>query len=457
MRMHFLKRLLISFLLFFLFNGFSVDALEKNTMGGDIQGRVDQYLQQLAEEKRFSGTVLIAKKGEILFQKGYGMANYELNVENTTDTKFQVGSITKQFTALAIMQLAEKGELDVQDPISKYFPDYPNGEKITIHHLLTHRSGIWDYMHDIDFLSNAKRTWSPQEIVSLFQGKPFSFPPGQKNEYSNSNYVLLGLIIEKLSGMSYEEYISKNILQPSNMHDSGYGDNKKILQNRASGYIMNMEQIENAPFMDPSYVYAAGAMYATAQDLYRWDQMLYTEELLSKIYLDRMFVPDQGGYGYGWKIREWNGYQHIYHDGEYSGFSSQISRFPEQQTVIITLSNFYHAPVSEINTNLAEILLGKEPQKKEKREAKIAPQLYQEYIGKYRFSIGVLEIMEKDGKLYAKIGRENLSLRLLPQDEKTFLVEGTGAKLVFVKEPSGKTSEVIGYLNGKKLMGKKIL
>lgn len=133
-------------------------------MGGDIQGRVDQYLQQLAEEKRFSGTVLIAKKGEILFQKGYGMANYELNVENTTDTKFQVGSITKQFTALAIMQLAEKGELDVQDPISKYFPDYPNGEKITIHHLLTHRSGIWDYMHDIDFLAHAKRSWSPQEI-----------------------------------------------------------------------------------------------------------------------------------------------------------------------------------------------------------------------------------------------------------------------------------------------------
>jgi len=454
--MCFLKKILVSCLLFFLFNGFSAYALEKNTAEEDIQSRIDGYLQQLTEEKKFSGTVLIAKEGKILFQKGYGMANYEFNVGNTPDTKFQVGSITKQFTAMAILQLAEKGALDIQDPVSKYFPEYPNGEKITIHHLLTHRSGIWDYTHDIDFLAHAKRSWSPQEIVSLFQGKPFSFPPGQKNEYSNSNYVLLGLIIEKVSGMPYEEYLSKNILQPSNMHDSGYGDNKKILQKRASGYIMNMEQIENAPFMDPSYVYAAGAMYATVQDLYRWDQMLYTEKLLSKAYLDRMFTPDPGGYGYGWKIKKWNGYQHIYHDGEYSGFASQISRFPEQQAVIITLSNFYHAPVDEINTKLAEILFGKESQKSKKKEIELEPQLYQEYIGKYQFSIGVLEIIEKNGKLYAKIQGENLNLRLVPQNEKTFLVEGTGARLVFVKDSSGKASEVIGYLNGKKLIGKKI-
>ncbi len=450
--MKFFREISILMVLFFFLNSFTVYGLERNLKEKEIQNKADQYLQKLTEEKRFSGAILIAKEGKIILNKGYGIANHELDVKNTPKTKFQIGSITKQFTSMAIMQLAEKGLLNIKDPISKYIPQYPEGEKITIHHLLTHSSGIWDYTHDLNFFTKAAGRFSPEEIILMFKDKPLLFAPGEKSEYSNSNYVLLGFIIEKLSDMTYEEYVSKNILNKIKMHDSGYGNNKRIIQNRASGYIINMDQLENAPFMNSSYVYASGDMYSTVEDLYLWDQALYTTKLLSKEYLDKMFTPNQNGYGYGWKIHD---KKYIYHDGIYSGFSSQISRFIEDKATIIVLSNCFNTPVNEISRDLSYIIFGKGFPKIKKREVRIKPDLCQEYAGEYRFPIGSIEVIENCGNLYIKPKEYDLAFEILPKDEQSFIIEGIGIKVVFVRTENGKISELISYINGKKLVGKK--
>jgi len=212
----------------------------------DIEAKVDGYISPYLKIGNFSGSILIAKEGRILLSKGYGMANLEHDVPNTPQTIFRLGSVTKQFTSMAIMQLQEKQLLNVDDPIAKYLPTYPNGEEITIHHLLTHTSGVPDFTSFPDYEKTMMLPSPVEKTIERFKDKPLEFTPGEKFKYSNSGYILLGYIIEKVSGKSYEEFLKENIFQPLNMMNTGYDHHHTLLKHRASGYSIGGGGLTNA-------------------------------------------------------------------------------------------------------------------------------------------------------------------------------------------------------------------
>lgn len=367
----------------------------------------DRYLQACHDVNNFYGAALIGKNGKVLFEHGYGMADIELNVPNTPEMKFQIGSITKQFTATAIMQLAERGLLSVDDPITKYLTDYPSPywDKITIHNLLTHTSGIPSYTNMPDAMSRRALKISLKDLIALFQNMPLNFEPGTQYSYSNSGYVLLGAIIENVSGMSYEDYLRKNIFDPLGMENSGYCHRDIILKNRACGYAENDDgQLINAEFVHMSTPFSAGALYSTVEDMFIWDQALYTDKILSKASLERMFTPFLDNYGYGWVITEVNGHKLISHGGGIDGFSTSFQRWVDDSTCIVVFSNNENAQPDQIALTLAAIMAG-EPYEipVKKTPIAMAPDQIKEYAGAFKIDDNVYRMITyEEGQLYSQ-------------------------------------------------------
>lgn len=323
-----------------------------------ISAEIDDYIKAYESKGWFSGSALVAKSGEILLDKGYGMANYELGVLNTSDTRFHLGSVTKQFTAMAVMQLQEKGKLSTEDNLAKYIPDYPNGKKITIHQLLTHTSGIPDYINDDKTFEDISRLYHPLDyIIGRFKNKPLEFQPGTKYDYSNSGYVLLCYIIESVSKMKYQDYLSTYIFKLLGMNNTGYDDLKPLVKKRAQGYTIIDGKLYNVEYFDRSNLEGADGLFSTTGDLYKWDRALYTDKLVTKETLNKIFTPYPPAkkYGYGWVT---DGVK-MYHTGRMDGFYTCISRDIKNDYVIILLSNLQQAPVVNMNNDLEAILSGK--------------------------------------------------------------------------------------------------
>ncbi len=241
-------------------------------------------MRQYVENRQFNGTVLVAENGKVIVKKGYGLANMEWNIPNTPDTKFRLGSVTKQFTAFLILQLVDQGKLKVSEKITTYLPDYPKatGDKITVHHLLTHTSGIPNYTNFPRFFETMSRDpYAPEAFVKKFSDLPLDFEPGSNFSYSNSGYFLLGVLIEKVTGKPYATVLQEAILTPAQLKDTGYDLPGPILPKRAAAYEKRGSGYVNAPYLDMTIPYAAGSLYSTVEDLYRWDQLLYTDKLLS--------------------------------------------------------------------------------------------------------------------------------------------------------------------------------
>jgi len=339
-----------------------------NCRAQEVTSEIDKYLNTAVESGKFSGSILIARNGKVLLSKGYGMANRELNVPNTPQMKFRIGSLSKQFTAMAIMILQERGKLSVQDSVCKYVPDCPRGwAEITIHHLLTHTSGIQELLSFPDFRQTMALPSPVAQTVERFKNKPLDFKPGTKFKYSNSGYVLLGYIIERVSGQSYEAYLKENIFEPLKMSNSGSDHNDLIIENRAAGYTKRDGVIINAPYIDMSIPTGGGSLYSTVEDLFLWDQALYTEKLITRKSLDVMFTPyttaDWGdGAAYGWFIGK-NKSNHKYMGflGGINGFAAQIMRYPDEKLLVVVLSNFSFAPVTDIESDLADIVFSNKP------------------------------------------------------------------------------------------------
>lgn len=327
-----------------------------------VISEIDQTLQRLAQQGLFSGSVLIARQGQILLSKGYGLADRAQELPNTPQTRFRIGSLTKQFTAMAILILESQGKLSVADPICNYLADCPESWKsITIHHLLTHTSGIPSFT-ELPGYSNTYGTPSPSpQTIARFRDLPLDFQPGKGWRYSNSGYILLGSIIEQVSGQSYEEFLQEYIFTPLELQDTGYDHNSSSL---AIGYV---DQYSSMPanYIDMSIPYAAGALYSTVEDLYTWEQSLSTEQLVPQKYLDEMFAPQAAiegsegmSYGYGWSIRLDAGQPYMGHTGSIQGFSSIITRHPEEQLTIILLSNQENSNVGFLREVIFKKLLG---------------------------------------------------------------------------------------------------
>ena len=330
----------------------------------DIVSQADTYLSKLTKARLFSGSALIARNGKVLVNRGYGEADHEKHLLNMARTKFRIASLTKQFTAMAILILQSQGKLNVHDRICTYLSECPNPwQNITLHHLLTHTSGIPDFGSFPDYLTTQGLPSSPTQTIARFKDKPLDFQPGKKFSYSNSGYVVLGAIIERASGATYEAFLRDNIFVPLQMVNSGYDHNNGDL---AVGY--RDQTSAPADFVDMSIPYAAGGLYSTVEDLYRWDQALYTDKPIPKNLRDMMFTPfaltsDRSGlrygYGYGWGIGEEDNHLLVSHEGGINGFHSVIARYPNDKTVIIILGNRQDMNLFEIRTQIAKIVFGK--------------------------------------------------------------------------------------------------
>lgn len=342
-------------------------------IGQSKNQEIEELINKYHEYGKFNGSALVAEQGKIVYQKGHGMANMEWDIENSTDTKHRLGSISKQFTAMLILQLAAEGKIDLQAPIDNYIPDYPNGHEtpITTHHLLTHTAGVPNYTAFPGFFKNDSRDpYTPDQFLDVFKDKQLDFAPGEKFSYSNSGYFLLGVLIEKVSGKSYETMLHDNIFEPLAMTGSGYDHHKDILKNRATGYEKFGDGFINSNYLDMSIPYAAGSVYSTVEDLYKWDQALYTNKMLSKEHMELYFKPQVNAWGnfsyaYGWGV----GYDKIgtskdsiytiSHGGGINGFNTNISRAPSDKSLVVLLNNTGGAPLNEMTQSIRAILKDK--------------------------------------------------------------------------------------------------
>ena len=337
--------------------------------------KIDALLKQYVANRQFNGSILVADKGKVVIKKGYGLANMEWNIANTPTTKFRLGSITKQFTAMLTMQLVEQGKLKLDGNVTDYLPDYPKatGGKITIHHLLTHTSGIPNYTDFPKFFETLSRDpYTPAAFVPKFSGMPLNFEPGSKFSYSNSGYFLLGVIIEKVTGKPYAEVLQEKILTPLDLKDTGYDLPGPIIPKRASGYEKRGSGYVNTPYLDMSIPYAAGSLYSTVEDLYTWSQALDTDALLSEKGKEALFTPFRDHYAYGWNVMNVaigelkDSVQLIEHGGGINGFNTLISRIPADERFVVLLNNTGGAPLGGIRKNILNILYNQavEPPKK---------------------------------------------------------------------------------------------
>jgi len=305
--------------------------------------KIDKVLNSLTGREAFTGAVLVARNGEVLLSQGYGLADLDNNLPNTPQTKYRLGSITKQFTAMAILMLQAQDKLNVQDPICRYISVCPTmWQDITIHHLLNHTSGIPNFTDFRDYQATKATPSPPEQTIARFKDKPLDFPPGEQWSYSNSGYIVLGYIIEQASGLPYEAFLQQYIFEPLQMKDTGYDHNDGSL---AIGYRGAHGPWREADYIDMTIPYAAGGLYSTVEDLYRWDQALYTEQLVSKDLVDLMFTPHAKmpiadlSYGYGWAVGKMNNHQVVGHGGGIEGFATEIRRYIDEKVTIIVLSN----------------------------------------------------------------------------------------------------------------------
>jgi D-alanyl-D-alanine carboxypeptidase len=411
------------------------------------QALIEPYLQATL----FSGSVLVARDGQPVFRQSFGFADREWNVPNTPDTKFRIGSITKQFTATAILQLAEQGKLSIDDPVSKYYANAPPAwAKITIRHLLTHSSGIPSYTDLPNFFdAEARLKHSPEEIIKLTRDKPLQFEPGSSFAYDNSGYILLGYIIEKVSGQAYADYVQTHIFDPLGMHDSGYDSGERITARRASGYASGPGGWTNAPFVDMSVPYAAGSLYSTVNDLLIWDQALYAGKPLKPASLQQMFTDYGHQYGFGWVIDTQFGHQRVWHNGGISGFVSSLQRYPKDGLTLVVLSNFMDAPADRIATQLAGLCLGAQGLP----TAVVLPaRLLDSYVGEYQLSPAATISVTRQGD-YLAVQASNLPPGLLPVSfyasaEGEFFAKTADALITFDAPVHGTVGGLGVRLNG---------
>ncbi|MGD2089270.1 MAG: serine hydrolase [Candidatus Aminicenantes bacterium] len=420
-----------------------------------LMKKINLFLEKTYPANEPGASVLAVKDGKIILRRGYGMANLELGIPIKPEMVFRIGSITKQFTSVAIMKLAEEGKLSVTDDITKYLEDYPtHGHKITIHHLLNHTSGIKNYTNIKDLLPLMRKDMKPDELIDLFKNQPMDFAPGERFLYSNSGYVLLGAIIEKVSGKSYETYIDENIFKPLGMSNSYYGSNKRIIPLRASGYKKEKKEIRNADYLSMTLPHAAGALLSTVDDLHRWYRALEAGKVLSQKSLEQMYTPAKlnngkaHNYGYGWGLGTLFGEKTIEHGGGINGFTTYALRVPEKKVFVTVLTNcpWRQATASYVSKWIAAVLCGK--QLKEKKAVTLDTKILDAIVGVYKISEDEVRTVTREGnQLYTQRTRSP-KLAVFAESETEFFYKNSFSHFTIVKDKSGKVIKMIMHGDG---------
>jgi CubicO group peptidase (beta-lactamase class C family) len=326
----------------------SLPASNEGKTAGDesLAKKIDAVMSEVYKPGQPGAAIIVRKNGETILRKGYGMADLELGVPVEPDMVFRLGSITKQFTAVSIIMLAQEGKLGLQNEITKFLPDYPTqGRKITVEHLLTHTSGIQSYTDLPEWLPLWRKDFTLKELIDLFKDKPMQFEPGERWAYNNSGYILLGAIIEKVSGKAYEAFVDANIFKPLGMKQSYYGSAERIIPRRIPGYQLGRGGFVNAPYLSMTQPYAAGSLLSTVDDLAVWSDAVFSGRLVKKEWLDKAFTPfrlksgESSGYGFGWFVADFGGHRSIEHGGGINGFTSYEMTFPEDGVFLAILTN----------------------------------------------------------------------------------------------------------------------
>jgi CubicO group peptidase (beta-lactamase class C family) len=361
-------RTLLVLALFSLLPAQAVAVAQSGPVADAKAKKIDELMTLYHSLGQFNGSVLVAEKSRVIFKKGYGMANMEWNIPNAPDTRFRLGSITKQFTSMLIMQLVDQGKIKLDGKITEYLPDYrkETGDRVTVHHLLAHTSGIPSYTSQPGFFPNVSRNpYKVDDFVKTHTSGDLAFEPGSKFVYNNSGYFLLGAIIEKITGKTYEQALKENIFDPLGMKSSGYDHHETIMQKRATGYEKRQSGIITAPYLDMSIPYAAGSLYSTVEDLYLWDQALYTDKLVSAKSKELMFKPVLNNYAYGWAVptakigNTQDTVSVVAHGGGINGFNTVITRQVDDRHLIVLLNNTGGTRLDEMTRAIMGILYDK--------------------------------------------------------------------------------------------------
>lgn len=417
---------------------------------GPAQQAAD-YMDASTKDGAFTGTVLVAKDGKVLFSKGYGFANAEHSVMNTADTKFRLGSITKQFTAVAVLQLEEQGKLKVTDAMCKYVENCAESWKqITIHQLLTHTSGLFNFTTDPEYPRTAMLPSPPAKTLEKIRDKPLRFDPGTKFEYSNSGYAALAIVVEKASGESYPDYMDKHVFQPAGMKDSGHDDFTPVIKNRATGYVGAGATLRHAPFHDMTIPIGAGDLYSTANDLLVWDQVLYTDKLLKAPARAKMYTAEKNNYAYGWTVPKLFNRQVYTHNGGIFGFTTSIVRFPEERLVAIALSNNSSAATGKIGRDLAAVFLGEKFEMPKIRTTISLPaDTLDRYVGKFALAPGAIMSITREGnQLFTQLTGQQ-RIEIYPESPTSFFPRVVDATITFEFGPDGKAKSITLHQNGR--------
>lgn len=428
--------------LFLLTGLFSSSVMAQNT-----EAVMDQIIESVYKPGEPGATVLVAKNGKVVYRKAFGMANLELNVPMKPEMVFEIGSITKQFTAVAVLMLMEQGKLSLNDDITKFIPDYPTqGHKITIHHLLTHTSGIKSYTGMQEWQPLWRKDMSPAEMIDVFKNQPMDFAPGEKFLYNNSAYFLLGYIIEKASGLTYEQFLEDNIFKPLEMNNSYYGSHKKIIPNRAAGY-QNQDGFTNAEYLSLTQPYSAGSIMSNVDDMLKWQNAVRDNKLVKASTIQLAFKGYSTNdnkpfyYGYGWGVNEINGSPTLEHGGGIFGYTTNGIWLPREDVYVIMLTNRDDIGPDYISTRLAAVAIGK-PYAEAADGIGLKPETAAALSGWYAFEDGSFRnIIYEDGVLYSQ-RKGSSRIRLIPVSATKFAFENSLSVLEFSETGGGEKSVI---------------
>ena len=425
----------------------------------------DSYYNSLTAKKAPGVAILVARDGEILYRKGFGYADIENKILVTPDTKFRIGSVTKQFTAAAILKLQENNLLSVNDKLSKFIPDFPRGDEVTIYMLLTHTSGIHSYTNNPDFISKVTKPISPDSLVNAIKKDPYDFNPGEKMMYNNSGYFLLGYIISKVSGKPYDVFLKENFFDPLHMNNTGIYYTGIKLENEAKGYGGINGAYKPALNWDMSWAGGAGAIYSTVDDLLKWNQALYGGKVLTQKSLDAALTPavlktgeePSMRYGFGLGLVKYRGMDVISHSGGLHGFLTQLSYYVKEKTTVVMFTNTSEPEVNFNPENIGEAFLWDKMDKQTSyTEISVNPAQLQKYTGRYELTnVGVLTITNEKEKIYAQLGGQP-RFEIFPLAEDEFFFKVVEARLKFQKDEQGGINSVTLFQNGQELKAKKL-
>lgn len=417
---------------------------------------LDRYMMAEASVNGFTGTILVEKAGKLIYEKAFGFADREWNIPNTLQSKYQIGSITKQFTAVAILQLVEEGKIRLDDKLSKYIPGFTKGDSITIHTMLVHTSGLKDYEYDQAFLGFAESlilTKTPQlrdSLINYFRNNPYDFPVGSKWSYSNTGYYLLGCIIEKVSGLSFSDYVERNMIQKAEMKNTFINRWDTIVPNRVKGYVKRNGEWKNAAYISMEIPYSAGNIISTTEDLYKWNEALFSHKMIKQSSLALMTTPHMaspilGNYGYGLFVDKFFGHPRIGHPGGICGFVSYLLSFPSDDITVIVLSNNETTPITLIVDALSAILFDlpvRAPYKP--KELKYHSLILSDYAGTYQSTDGALLVkLTAKGKALYWDAAPGKSYKLKPESATRFFTDKPYIQFEFEKDGKGNITKAI--------------